>query len=110
MKGSDKQTDFAKTMLDALAADAEASLAEAPVEEKGTKEAVSQYYRQETARQFLSEMAVIAAVEAGDLDKAEALFSGCERGDLVASLIDGTEISAAKVIDTYKRSFYAKER
>jgi len=109
MKGTDKQKDFARTILDALAADAKASIAESPAE-AGTKEAVSQYCRQGAARQILSEIAIVEAVEAGDLDKAEALFADCERADLVAGLIDGTEVSATRVIDTYKRSFYAKER
>jgi beta-lactamase regulating signal transducer with metallopeptidase domain len=108
MKGTDKQRDFAESIIDTLTERANATLAEA-AHEAGTKEAVSLCYRQGTARQQLAEMTVIAAVEAGDLTKAEALFADCERADLVAGLIDGTEISAARVIDTYKKSFYAKE-
>jgi hypothetical protein len=106
MKGTYKQIQYAEAIIEALSAKAEAILSEddAP---KGTAKAIAQYHGKDQARRWNAEFTVIAAIEAGDLDKAETLFASVERADLIASLMDGTEVNAGRLIDTYQKSFYS---
>lgn len=106
MKGTDKQVDFAKTIISTLAERSAASLADTTEYPKGSREAITQYYQRQIAEDLASQMAIIQAVEDGDLAKAEALFEQAKSFDL-DRLLDGDEISAARVIDTYKKAFYA---
>jgi iron uptake system EfeUOB component EfeO/EfeM len=106
MKGTDKQIQYAKSIVDKLAESSAAILADTTDYPAASREAVSHYYQAQTAKDVALQMDIIKAVDAGDLARAEALFVQTETFDLDA-LLDGDEISAARVIDRYKKAFYA---
>lgn len=105
MKGTDKQTEYAKAILTAIDGWSRETLAAAVMDGD-----IPQYYAKIEAQRIAAETAVLAAIEAGDTATAETLFAAVERADLVAGFLDGTEINAGRFIDTYKALYYKVTR
>jgi len=109
MKGTDKQQSFARDILAAVHAYAVETAVIDPQTVEAGRERVSCTYRVERATGLLAELAVIEALDAGDLEKAQDLFAAVERDALVAGLLvdaDTPVIDAGRVIDTYKSLYH----
>ena len=110
MRGSEKQIKYASEIINGIEVWANSKLAENQLE-AGTAEAVKQYTQKEYAERLVAEIAVVKAVDAKEIEKAESLFDAVQDGrkDVVARLFtDDQEVDAGKVIDTYKDVYYKK--